>query len=41
MALATGTKLGTDEVLSQIGAGGTPPTKYDAKFQLANSCNRV
>jgi hypothetical protein len=39
MALTTGTKLGSYEVLAQIGAGVTSPTNCDARFQSATNCN--
>jgi hypothetical protein len=41
MALAAGTKLGSYEVLAQIGAGGTSLMNCDERFQSASNCNRV
>ena len=41
MSLVAGTKLGSYEVLAQIGAGATSLTNCDARFQAANNCNRA
>jgi hypothetical protein len=41
MALAAGTKLGSYEVVAQIGSGGTSSTNCDARSQSASNRNRV
>jgi len=41
MALAAGTRLGSYEVVAQIGAGGTSLTNCDARFLSASNYNRA